>query len=443
MNFKILLFYIVIGGLIQATKLLTDSWTWLGSKTAKCRYYKKVINILTFVCLLTGGIHQVMTEIEKNKLLFFINVESIDVTPGYSKSSKISMVNNLDYPVYQTDLKIAIESGDLSVDDIKLKPKDEAKLNFDLGGVIVSFDVYSIVTITKEGKREQHNMVYDIDAHSTKEFIVEINANKAHEKSKVVFKIGRSSKKPADILHFDPFISCQNDKLDFYTYHETSRMMLNQKRYKEALICCEKALIKDPNSGKAHNAKGVALLFLNERDCAIREFEAAIASDPKLAPPYTNLAGVLKQQGKFQEAIRLLEIISGFNNEKHPEIFVLWGQCLSLQNDSKGAIEKYQKAIELDPECGLAYFLWGLTLKNAGDCEKAIIKFQKATEYEHAFKLDSYGMWGACLEELGDNPAAINKFLEVIKIAPKSNEAKKSKKSIEEVEKKMSNFNTN
>lgn len=80
-------------------------------------------------------------------------------------------------------------------------------------------------------------------------------------------------------------------------------------------------------------------------------------------------------------------------------------------------------------------------LKNEGHCEKAIIKFQKATEYEHAFKLDSYGMWGACLEQLGDNPAAINKYQKIIKIAPNSNEAKKSKNSIELVEKKMNDIN--
>jgi hypothetical protein len=39
----------------------------------------------------------------------------------------------------------------LSVDDIKLNPKDESKLKSETGGIIVSHDVFGIGMITNEG----------------------------------------------------------------------------------------------------------------------------------------------------------------------------------------------------------------------------------------------------------------------------------------------------
>ena len=441
MNITILLIYIILGGLIQAVRMLADECKWLGLKTAKIPYFKAGSISLTIIFVLVGISHQVITEIEKHKYSLFLDPKHIYISPGFSKIKSIKIVNNKDFPIYQIGIKIAVESGDLSVDDVNLKPKDESKLESDIGGVTVSHDVFGIGVITNEGKRENHIYIYDVDAHSTKELIANINANNMRKKSKVVFEIVRTDKKSADIVSFDPFISCQSDDHDFKTYHETSKMMLNQKRYKEALICCDKALLKEPRSAKVHSNKGVALLFLNEREKAINEFEASIDSDPKLATPYMNLAGILMQQSKFDDAIKLLKLVVGLNEDKQIDALVLWGQCLALQSDNDGAIEKYKKAIELRPDCGPAYFRWGLIQKNEGNYENAIVKFQKATEYEHPFKLDSYGMWGACLEKLGEHHAAIDMYRKIIKIAPNSTEAKKSINSIEILKKKIRDKN--
>ena len=97
----------------------------------------------------------------------------------------------------------------------------------------------------------------------------------------------------------------------------------------------------------------------------------------------------------------------------------------------------YKKATELKPEFGPAYYQWGILLMNSNNCKKAIVKFQKATEYEHAFKLDSYGMWGACLENMGKYQEAINEYQTIIRMAPNSIQANRSKNSINRVKGKL------
>jgi tetratricopeptide (TPR) repeat protein len=213
--------------------------------------------------------------------------------------------------------------------------------------------------------------------------------------------------------------------------------MLSQKRYKEALICCEKALMKDPKSAPANNNMGIALLFLNEIDKAIDKFEEAIELDPENPKTYLNLAGVLIKNQRVEDAIRNLEVVSRIEGSEQPDVFVLWGQCLAIKKDVRGAIEKYKNAIAIDPACGPAYYYWGLLLKNTGDCEEAIPKFRKATEIEHEFKLDSFGMWGGCLENIGNYKEALDLYKMIIDKAPNSPQAKRSKNSIASLKIKM------
>jgi tetratricopeptide (TPR) repeat protein len=213
--------------------------------------------------------------------------------------------------------------------------------------------------------------------------------------------------------------------------------MLDQKRYKEALLCCEKAIMKNPRSTKALSNMGVALLFLNEQERAIQKFAEAIEIDSKSVKSYFNLAVAFIQQHKFKEAEEKLKVVSTFDGPEQPDAFVLWGRCLVLQNDTDGAIKKFKRASELNSEFGPAFFHWGVLLKNKDDCEKTIEKFQKAALYDNDNRLDSYGMWGACLERLGHFTEAIEKYQKIVEIAPNSVAANKSRNSIKNLKEKQ------
>jgi tetratricopeptide (TPR) repeat protein len=441
MNYIVLIICFILGGLIEAIRRLTPIWPWLSHKTTDMLYLDKILISITVLLFLIGIFYQVKAEFEKKKYSIFVSPEKIQVTPGYSKKSILKIINNHDYPLYQIDLRIAVEKGDLSVDAIKLDQKDKTKMESTIGGAIngitIAWDIFGIGVITENGKREDHRYIYELDAHSTKEFIIEINADKITQNSLAIFQIVRTSTEPTDIISFDPFKMCQDDGKDFKTYYETSKTMLDQKRYKEALVCSEKAIAKEPKSAPAYNIMGIALLFQNKADEAINKFNDAIQLDPNFPKPYLNLAGVLISKQKVEDAINNLKIVCEIGGKERLDALVLWGQCLSIKKDSIGAAGKYKEAIAIDPDCGQAYFHWGLLYKNNGDCDAAIAKFQKASMMEHELKLDAYGMWGSCLENMGKYKEALQLYQTIIDKAPTSPQAERSKKSIEELKPKM------
>ena len=70
--------------------------------------------------------------------------------------------------------------------------------------------------------------------------------------------------------------------------------------------------------------------------------------------------------------------------DQDPENFhhwVEWGSALANQKRFDQAILRYQEAIEMNPECSEAYFLWGMILQNhKQDYDGAIEKFEAAID---------------------------------------------------------------
>ena len=259
------------------------------------------------------------------------------------------------------------EKGDLSLNDIKIIPTEGSKLKSEVGSAVISHDIIGLSAIDKSGKDVHHRIIYEIDAHSKKEFRVEVNAEKLKEKSIISFKIVHADKEPAQVVSFDPFNFCKKNNKDFNTYYDTGQEMLNQNRFNEAIICYEKAIRVDPKSAKAYTNLGNAFHFSGNDEKAMKMYTKAIKLDEKLPQPYVNLAVMLMNQGKYKEAM-----------------------------------EKLKKVVEIDDP----------------------------------LKLEAYGLWGACLEQLGQYEEAIEKYNEIIKLAPKSAAAEKSRNSLKELNKK-------
>jgi tetratricopeptide (TPR) repeat protein len=149
------------------------------------------------------------------------------------------------------------------------------------------------------------------------------------------------------------------------------------------------------------------------------------------------LAELDSDSGKFEEAIekykKAIEIdpedVIAHNN---------WGVDLvklaQLDNDSgkfEEAIEKFEKAVEIDPEDATAYFNWGNSLAELAELDNDSGKFEEAIEkYKKAIEIDpkyagSYLNWGNSLAELAelDNDSgkfeeAIEKYKKAIEIDP-------------------------
>jgi tetratricopeptide (TPR) repeat protein len=81
--------------------------------------------------------------------------------------------------------------------------------------------------------------------------------------------------------------------------------------------------------------------------------------------------------------------------------YIDWGNTLSSEDQEDLAIEKYQKAIELNPNLAIAYAGWGRALYFKGKYDLAIEKCQKAIELDPKYAA-AYRGWGMALEAKGD-----------------------------------------
>lgn len=109
----------------------------------------------------------------------------------------------------------------------------------------------------------------------------------------------------------------------------------------------------------------------------ILSFVILTGCDFKSSEDYHKEANKLEQEGKFKEAILLLDKAI----EKDPSnIKALLDRAVdkSTIEDLKGAIDDYSKVIELDPDNGLAYFNRGKNKKRLEDYKAAIADFDKA-----------------------------------------------------------------
>lgn len=76
---------------------------------------------------------------------------------------------------------------------------------------------------------------------------------------------------------------------------------------------------------------GVAFLRLRNKTKAIENFNIATKLDPKQPEPFLNLAGLLLGESKYDDAIRLLKVVSVIEGPHQADVFVLWGRCLALK----------------------------------------------------------------------------------------------------------------
>lgn len=106
----------------------------------------------------------------------------------------------------------------------------------------------------------------------------------------------------------------------------------------------------------------------------------------------------------------------------HPRsarIFYSWGNVLKKLGRDEEAIEKFSRAIEVNPSFHWALIAWGNTLRNLGRDEEAIEKYRRASEVSPAFS-SAFVAWGNTLRILGRHEDAIEKFRTAAELDPKN-----------------------
>jgi tetratricopeptide (TPR) repeat protein len=154
--------------------------------------------------------------------------------------------------------------------------------------------------------------------------------------------------------------------------------------YDGAIINYQKVIARDPENPLAYYDWGMALLYgKHDANTAIAKMRKAIDLAPKVATLHVGLGDALLAQGDVAGALASYQDEENLGEAKgvrgDPILYNNWGEALRLNmQDFDGAIEKYGKAVEIDPNYGQAYANWGNALIQKHDWDGAITQYQKA-----------------------------------------------------------------
>ena len=153
----------------------------------------------------------------------------------------------------------------------------------------------------------------------------------------------------------------------------------NEGRYREAIICFDKALEINPNYALAWSEKGICLGYLAKHEEAIECFDKSLQLNPNELKPWFSKGVSLGILGEDEKAIpcfdRALEI--------NPNYALAWSEKgFSLRNLGRNeeAIECYNRALEINPNYAKVWNDKGAILADLAKHEEAIECFDKSLQ---------------------------------------------------------------
>jgi tetratricopeptide (TPR) repeat protein len=195
-------------------------------------------------------------------------------------------------------------------------------------------------------------------------------------------------------------------------------VLMEERQASESIEELKEAVRLKPESSEAHNALGEAYNNFGFPKAARPEFEKAVKIDPRFAQAHVNLAAVLLQDeeatpatehlnraisliGKTADAAYPLYLrgkihLDAREPEKavpdlelavklRPDLAEAWsdlGEARRNLLDDSGALEAFQRAVELSPEDSVAQTRWGSKLLDMGNAHDAVPHLQTAVRLD-------------------------------------------------------------
>lgn len=174
----------------------------------------------------------------------------------------------------------------------------------------------------------------------------------------------------------------------------------------------------NPQRKWALNLLGYIAADRGDYDAAIDWYKRAVAADKddSFAIAYTNWGNALRAKGDPDAAIEKFQRATEID-PKYAFAFSNWGIALADKGDSAGAMDKHAHAAKLDPSDPFTYNTWGNALYVQGDLDGAIEKYSRATEFAPNDALAFFN-WGVALDQKGDLDGAADKFQRATELDP-------------------------
>jgi serine/threonine protein kinase/tetratricopeptide (TPR) repeat protein len=168
---------------------------------------------------------------------------------------------------------------------------------------------------------------------------------------------------------------------DVYTFQYMAYYDRTHERIEAAKVEAFEALRIDPTLPEGHRSLGRYHMFTNDYERAEGCFKSAVSFNPKYAVGYRTLGWLKRTAGKYEEAL----IYTKKALEMAPtdlETLLLLSLISIDQRNYTPAVATLQRAIELGPDYGRAYYNLGTVYLRLGVLELALENFESAIKFK-------------------------------------------------------------
>lgn len=180
----------------------------------------------------------------------------------------------------------------------------------------------------------------------------------------------------------------------------------------------EVAIQKNPKQADAHHYLGVVNEQTGARADAEKNYRRALDLQPDLQESSVNLAALLIDAGKFDEAASLMKKAIA-KDPKNASLQVNLGMALSGKNDVDGANKAFEEAVKLDPNSGITLVTYAGHLSRSGKRDEAVAKLKQAEKVSgnDAGVLASVALEHKALKDFKSCVAVLDKAVQVKDVA--------------------------
>lgn len=193
--------------------------------------------------------------------------------------------------------------------------------------------------------------------------------------------------------------------------------LMHQGDLDGAIKACTKAIELDPRMAAAYSNRGLARSYKGDFDGGIADSTKAIELNPKDPFPFINRANARIRKGvdpdaSIADAKKALELRPGI-----PAAWNNLGMASDQKGDYKGALDAFDKALELLPTWGQGHAQRAQTRMKMKQWDKAENDLTRALEL-HFVRPGIYQNRAVCRMEQGNNKGAIDDYTEVLRRKP-------------------------